>query len=640
MLIKTKGHAIPGSKRTIVSHRRDQNTGVNIPEDSPIYTGQAIGSSPTSVGDPVKKPNPDELNRGLWTDEAINYSNKANEDFAKQTKYVNKHGGSLEDLIREYNKAREDQHALHDPKNADETAERMKDFFARNKEILSSKGGEQPKVQSSNQIVNATVDNRKQELIKDKEDQANQPSSSFAIGLSSNAGSETGSESQTETWANVGTNAGSFTGSDGGSEPDEEKYVDEASEWEGDDGPDYEEYDQPQGLGLWTDSQTGTGVGVGVSAGANAGADAALESEAEVDKSSKNSWPGIGFSNGFGMGLNAGSQSGSETMTETSVAINSGTSAKTDSKSDSDSESNLGSKSRSRYKWKMGPSTNSGKVGSAMKMAENDALNEEKVGNLNAKINQGNVYHPSHMAIHPLAVQNPESIKEKARFHPNPQLGIQAGSDVNTKVSASASAQSQSGKSGGVKKKPKGRPKTMSQINMEKAKAHLKEQMKKHQEDLEARTRNNPLHKWKLFGKTPLQARLEAIAEKTRNIPLGIRVGAKNEKQTDKTNGKDKQKDQNKVEASVDIKYEGKNTKGVDIEAGVSTKIGGQGGKPKINNVKDMKGGKANKGTKNWRSLYKWYDKYPFNIPSIAEINRKLNSMPYAVYKAKMRKIG
>ena len=74
---------------------------------------------------------------------------------------------------------------------------------------------------------------------------------------------------------------------------------------------------------------------------------------------------------------------------------------------------------------------------------------------------------------------------------------------------------------------------------MEKAQERLRKQMKKFKEDLEAKTRDNPLHRWKLFGKTPLQGRLEVIAEKARNIPLGIRISGIKDKEAGAGKGKD-----------------------------------------------------------------------------------------------------
>ena len=624
----------PDSKRTVVSHSNDPTVGVKIPEDAPVYTGQVIGISPSSAGDPVKKPNPDELHRGLWTDEARKYTEKANEDFEKHIKYLRQHGGKMDNLIWEYNKLNRNKQATHDPKNADDTKEKMKDFFAKNKEIVSKGGGPQ-KESSENKQDNSALNNGKQHvkvsgLETDKGDQVHKPDSSLQVGLSSTASSEAGSESQTEAWADVGANTESHTGVGDDSEPAEEEFEDGNSQWDNNEEPSYEEYDRPQGLGLWTDSNTGTGVGI--STGPDDGTNPGAESEFGSKESSKNSWPGFGFSTGFGMGMNAGSQSGSETMTETSVAINTGTSAETSSKTEAESEGNSGSKSKSKYKWKMGPKINS--------FNEQENSYTEKS---NGEVHQGNM-NPNKMAntvggdADVSVATIPQKVKEKAKFKPNPQLGIQVDSNVNTKIHASASAQTESGKSTGSKKKPKSKPKTASQINMEKAQERLRKQMKKFKEDLEAKTRDNPLHRWKLFGKTPLQGRLEAIAEKTRNIPLGIRVGGIKDKEAGAGKGKDVRKDANKVEASVDIKYEGKNTNGVNIEAGVNTNIGGGGSRLNDDTLKDMKGTKNYKEKKNWRTFYKWYEMYPFDIPSVAEINKKLNSMPYALYKARMRK--
>ena len=637
--LKVGSQASEESKRTVVVH--DQTATENLPEDSPVFTGQAMETSPRFAGEPVKIPNPDELNRGLWTEEAIHYSKKANEDFAKQMKYMNKHGGTMDALISDYNKANEGQDAVHDPKNADETKAKMADFFARNQEIVSKNGGLAGE-SSGNTSPSATLRNPEKGtnvagLGKGKNYQVSQPGTSSQLSLSSSAGSEAGAESQTESWAEVGTNAGSSTGTESDTQLDEEDFDDD---WDADEEQQhFEEYDRPQGLGLWTDSGTGTGVNVGVGIGASADADSG--SNVGVDESSKTAWPGFGFSNGFGMGMNTGSQSGSETMTETSVGVNSGTSTETstetDSTTDSKSEPNQGSKSKSRYKWRKGPIRNTGNAGYAGVNAFNQKI-ATSTGDANAEAYQGNGY-PGRITNGIVLVPVQQNIKEKAEFRPNPQLGIQTNSNVNTKVQASASAQTQSGKMGGSKTKPKAsKPKSVSQINMEKAKERLKKQMKKHQEELEASTRNNPLHKWKLFGKTPLQARLEAILESTRNIPVGPNLGDKSNKNNSKDNGKGKI-DPNKVEASVDIKYEGENTKGVTIDAGVSTKLGGDKNKPKNGSVAGRKGAKAFKNKKDWRTFYKWYEKYPFSIPSIAEINKKLNSMPYALYKIRMRKL-
>ena len=636
-VVAISAQSSPDSKRTVVSHSDNPTVGEKIPEDAPVYTGQVTDISPSAAGDPVKKPNPDELHRGLWTDEAIKYTEKVNEDFAKHMKYLKQHGGNMDDLIWEYNKLNRNKQATRDPKRADDTKEKMKDFFARNKEIVSKGGGLQ--IESSENKEDNSVPNDGKQYMQvsgldtDKDDPVHKPDSSLQLGLSSTASSEAGSESQTEAWADVGANTESLTGIGGDSEPAEEEFEGGNPQWDNTDEPSYEEYDRPQGLGLWTDSDTGTGVGI--STGPDDGTNPDAESEYGSKESSKNSWPGFGFSTGFGMGTNAGSQSGSETMTETSVAINTGTSAETSSKTNSESEASSGSKYKSKYKWKMGPKINSSnEQTNGYTEKSNDKVHQ---GNMNTnEITRTAGGGDSDVPVIPI----PQTLKEKATFKPNPQLGIQVDSNVNTKVQASASAKTASGNSSGRKKKPKSKPKTAARIGMEKAQAHLKEQMKKFKEDLEAKTRDNPLHRWKLFGKTPLQGRLEAIAEKTRNIPLGIRVGETKGKETGTGNGKDVHKDANKVEASVDIKYEGKNANGVNIEAGVNTNIGGGGGLPKNDTLKDIKGIKNYKKKKNWRTLYRWYEKYPFNIPSVAEINKKLNSMPYALYKARMRKFG
>ena len=661
----------PDSKRNLVSVINNRSSPQGIPENSPVYTGQAVDISAHPDGDPVKKPNPDELHHGLWSGEAIDFTKEVDKDSEKQIQHVNKNGGKMDKLIKEYNKANEGHYGARVPMNADDTKEKMKDFYARNNEIVLNAGRNLDS--SLNNKPTTPVAERPKKVTKvsaserDKESPVNKAGSSMKLGLSSSAGSESSSESQAQTWTQVGTSAGSSTGTDAGSEEgdDEEEEEDEDSEWDNDEEPEFEEYDRPQGLGLWSDSETGTGVGVGVSIGASADAGSDADSESEIGKGigSQDSSPGFGFRNGFQMGMNGGSQSGSETMTETSVSINteSSSQSESESKADSESKANPGSKSKSRYKWKMGPSTNTGLVGTPAVMPKNGANNEKQgTGIKNAggfQSSEGKFSKPSNVELLPVPVK--QNVKEKAKFLPQPQLGIQTQSNVNTKVQASVSAQSQSGTGGGSSTKLKTRPKSKAQINMEKEQARLQEQMKKFEQDLKDKTRNNPLHRWKLwgkvpqhgsfhewkvFGQTPLQPRLDAILEHTRNINEGMKQRKNNNyNNANKNNGsigRNGTKDPNMVEASVDIQYEGKNTKGVSIDAGVSATTGEKEKRPKKYESKDRKGSNVHKGSRHLRNRYKWYERYPFYIPSVAEINKKLNSMPYASYQIEMRKRG
>lgn len=609
--------------------------GQQIPAKRPLLTRQAIENSENPMGDPVSKPNPDELDQGIWTEEASDYSRKAEEDFEKQAKYVSKHGGAMDDLIKEYNEAKEDHNALHDPQRAERTKEKMQEFYSRNKEISS-----QPAVplNNSSKIVKggSPVANRYEKMEEKNVSDSKMPVASLNLAIGSSTGSKSGSE--TETWAKVGASAGSSSESQ-----DEQENFNEDSDWY-DEEPDYDEYDQPQGLGLWTDSETGTGVGIsiGASADSNAHSDSDAEAESEMGiniGSPYSSSPGFRFSNGFGMGV--GSQSGSETMSETSVGVNSVANTQTDSKTDagSQSESNPGSKSKSRYKWKMGSSaspavTNTNKLVGKVDASQNA---KEQLGDI-ADGNKGiSATHPGAQEDRgsPSAVDQMQIVKEKAKFKPDPQLGIQVSSDVNTKVHASAQTQSGTG-GGGSKTNAKSKPKTTSQINLEKAREHLKKQMLRHQKHLEEVTRNNSLHRVRVETGFPAMARLEKVAEKTRKKPLGP---MKVDNTRNGGRGENAKADSNKVEASVDISYQGKNTKGVDINAEVNISNGGKSKQPKKTSQNNGRTAAMREGHRNWRTMYKWYQKYPYTIPSIAEINRKLNSMPFALYKAEMQKM-
>lgn len=609
---KSETFKLSGSKRFLVTSKNAVGDNKGPRSSNTTFTGEVLESKGRPVADPDEIPNPDELSGGVWTGEAIDYTAKAKEDFAKQMKYMREHGGTMEDLVRDYNNRKVDQHAMHDPKNAEETKEKMKEFFSKSREIIKSP-----------QILKDSKENKEvSESMKEKRKPSKQSAGSMKLGLNSSTGSETGSES--ETWTKVGANAGSLSGTDfQNEEPFSDDDQDE-NEW----GyfPDNEYYDKPQGLGLWAD----TGTGVGVSVGANAGSESSPD-----DTGSEFSSPGFGFQNGFGMGMSAGSQSGSETMTETSVGINTETNSQSESKTGSGSNTNPGSKSKSKYKWKMGPSTNTGSI---EKIARNKDENQNKNGVANVLIGGVDKIMNNKLGNQLTAKLDPtvdmKKVKEQARFIANPQLGIQANSDVSTKVHASASTQSGSGTSTGSTK-PKTKPKSPSRIRMEKSMARLKAQMKKNQDELEESTKRNPLHRWKLFGLTPLQGRLEAIAERTRNIPLGpTKETASNHGNKENNNGKI---DPNKTEASVEIEYKGKNTQGVDISAGVNISSGEVKKQPK--KIKTKNGEKVDGGIRNWKAKYKWIESYPYNIPSIAEINKKLNSIPFALYKSEMRKL-
>ena len=577
----------------------------------------------------INNTDPDELNRGLWTTEAMNYAKKADEDFAKQQKYIETGGdNAFNKVIKDHNRSG-GQNVLRDPSRADATKEKMKEFYDRNDEIVLGKGkngfGGLQKVYT---VQNGEKPPRLSKAAK-PDTKTSDAESNFKMSSSTSTGA--GSETGTNTWAQVGV--GTKVDSSAGSQEDvtqdpnlissveeDSGTADDNDNWEWNDETEEEEYpgyNRPQGLGLWSDSGTGTGVGVsiGANAGANGGSDTSSETDTTTDIGLPTKWPNFGFSNGFGMGMgtNAGSQSGAETMTETSVNIN--TDVKTESQSKTGSQAgSKSSGSKSKYKWKLGP-----KSGPQLIPLPKASKN---VYDKTSYLVPGKQIQPNANMAH---LSNALSLKELSPFKAAPQLGIQTNTRVSAKVQTNSNAQAQSGSNAKVGSKAK----NTSHQRLHRAKQRLSAIVNEHNNRLASDTENNPLRKMKQTQKTPMQLKMEEIAHKTRNKPRGSKPKNINGGETanQASSGGINPK---KTEASVDIYYEGKNNDGVDINAGISISDGQRLRKQKAN-------GKMNEQIV--ESPYLWYERYPYDIPSTADINRRLDSLPYAYYTPQMRSL-
>ena len=683
-----------------------------VDPDSLLFTGEALKLK-VPERDPQRTPNPDELHKGLWTGEAMNYTAKAQNDFAEQQKYAQEHGGlkTINDRIDEHNKQREsteESKASHDPKNAEDTRDKMKDFYNRNDEITSqyrnpyysTSGRESQKSVAGKKIfhdneegIKGMHQSGKTERLRPKKISG----SSSRIGLGSSAGSsstsESSSSSSSETYSETGVNSesGTTTESTAETEPsendvpsfDQDTAVDDSDQvWNPDEDyfvdldqeeNRYNDYETPLGLGIYADTNIEAGVDTGANAESQVGSDAQSESEMGFNAGPQPKFPGYGFGNGFGMGLgmNVGSQSGSESMTETSVSVGTSTDSKTESesKTGSNSRTNPGSKSKYKYRWKKGPSTSEKLIPISMAVfglhpvlktgPVEEPLNSEMglfkglpymlesrletlahhngpkmVSKENAKAKASQQLGTGSIGNYDTLRLN---LKDHSRFKAAPQLGIQVGSDAQTQASTSASTQSQSGSNAGSRPlKP--RLRLQSHINLEKHRKRLGNRMKSHKDRLDYDTQTNPLRMMKMREKSPTLMKLEAVAEKTRNKPRGSH-GPKANKHHGSNQGNQNTNtgtDPNKVEATVNIQYQGTNTKGVDISANINTVNGQQVKKPnknKSNNDNDDNIGRYGTG-----SPYGWYVRDSGHVPSTAELNMKLNSIPYAKYVPQMRK--
>ena len=710
---RTDGYPTDGSITSFARQNlRQSRNNPAVDPDSLLFTGEALKLK-VPERDPQRTPNPDELHKGLWTGEAMNYTVKAQKDFAEQQKYAQEHGGlkAINDRINEHNKQKEsagDSRPSHDPKNAENTREKMKDFYNRNDEITSqhrnpyysTSGRESQKSVAENTIFNNNKEgikglhqSGKAERLKPKKIEG----SSSRIGLGSSAGSSSSSESSSssssETYSEAGVNSESGTTAESNTETepsesdvpsfDQDTAVDESDQvWTPDDDYFvdlneeenlYNDYKTPQGLGVYTDTNIEAGIDSGATAESQVGSDAQSEPEMGFNAGSQSKFPGYGFGNGFGIGLgmNVGSQSGSESMTETSVSVGTSTDSKTESESKigSNSKTNPGSKSKYKYRWRKGPSTSEKLMPNSMAVLGlhpvwktgpvEEPFNSE-VGLfkglpdiLESKL-ETLAHHDRPKMVskdYAMAKVSPQpgtgstgnhdkpslDLKDHSRFKAAPQLGIQVGSDAQTQASTSASTLSQSGSNTGSRPlKP--RLRLQSHINLEKHRQRLGNRMKSHKDRLDYDTQKNPLRMMKMQEKSPTLMKLEAVAEKTRNKPRGSH-GPKANKHHGSGQGNQNTKtdtDPNKVEASVNIQYQGTNTKGVDISANINTVNGQQMKKP--SKTKSNNDNNDNIGRYGTGSPYGWYVRDSGHVPSTAELNMKLNSMPYAKYVPQMRK--
>lgn len=722
---KTNEYPMNSATKSFARQNLDQSqNSPAVDPDSSVFTGEALKLK-VPERDPQRTPNPDELHKGLWTGEAINYTAKAQKDFAEQQKYAQEHGGlkAIDDRIDEHKKHKErteDGKAFHNPKNAEDTREKMKDFYDRNDEITSqynypyySTSDREKQKNVAGNMVSHNNDKGNKDIHKPGKDEWLKPKkiagSSSRIGLgssaSSSSSSESSSSSSSETHSEAGVNAESGTNTESNidsgttaeptseTEPSEgdvpsfdpDTAVDESDQvWNPDEDDvvdldeeqtQYGDYQTPQGLGVYADTNIDVGINSGANAESQVGSDAQSESEIGFNAGSQSPFPSYGFGNGFGMGLgmNTGSQSGSESMTETSVSVGTSTDSKTESesKTGSNSNTNPGSKSKYKYKWRKGPGTSEKSMPNYMAVLGlhpvatiAEGLEEEPFNSetglfkglpdiLESRL--GTLTHRDRAKMVPKDYSKDKAspklkmesignhgklrlnLKDYSKLKAAPQLGIQVGSDAHTHASTSASTQSNSGSNAGSRPlKPKLR--LQSHINLEKHKERLGNRMKNHKDQLDYDTQTNPLRLMKMRGKSPTLLKLEAVAEKTRNKPRGSH-GPKTNKNHGSSQGNHNTNtgtDPSKVEASVNIQYQGTNANGVDISANINTVNGQQVKKPnqnKNNNDNDNSIGRYGTG-----SPYGWYVKDSGHVPSTAELNMKLNSMPYAKYVPQMRK--
>ena len=210
-------------------------------------------------------------------------------------------------------------------------------------------------------------------------------------------------------------------------------------------------------------------------------------------------------------------------------------------------------------------------------------------------------------------------------FESYTNTGSQSGShaEASAHAYAGASASSQSHSAGQTKTK------TQSQINMEKTQAKLAESMRQNKERMDADTAHYYLHK---IVKKPEKAKTDYQLDRVSDKLKVWREGRRKKEEEDQIKALQGKTDPSAVEASVNINYQqGANSKNNGVQISANVGVDASPAYQPSDADDDFEYERIDESSYqngNWQQVSEQQQ-----IPNTAELNSRLNTMPFAQYK-------